>query len=144
VVRLLSRGARATGVAASALVHLAIVVWLLHAPVGHAPSSQHTVADFDGMPETHLSGTRDGNGWACGGRIYRGVGIKMAPWNGMVQEIGIDTPASRAGLEEGDVILNRGILEVDRYAAGTELVLDVQRGPLRLKLPIVVERICQE
>jgi S1-C subfamily serine protease len=91
-----------------------------------------------------LSGTRDGNGWTCGGRIYRGVGIKMAPWNGMVQEIGVDTPASRAGLEEGDVILNRDILAVDRYAAGTELLLDVQRGDRRLSLTIVIERICQE
>jgi predicted metalloprotease with PDZ domain len=108
------------------------------------PPPKHTGADFDGMPETHLSGTRDGNGWICGGRIYRGLGIKMAPWNGMVQEIGIDTPASRAGLEEGDLILNRDILEVDRYAAGTELVLDVLRGKDRLRLTIVVERICQE
>jgi hypothetical protein len=145
VVRLLGVRARATGAAVSALLHLAILAALFHATaVRPAPPSQHTAVDDEGIPDMHLSGMWDGNGWTCGGRIYRGVGIKMAPWNGYVQEIGVDTPASRAGLEEGDVILNRSILEVDRYEAGTELVLDVQRGGLRLSLTIVVERICQE
>jgi hypothetical protein len=83
-------------------------------------------------------------GLACGGSLYKGVGVHVLPWNGRVLDVGPGTPAEKAGIKDMDVILNDDILGTDRYPVGTVLALRVLRGGVVIDINVIVEIICNE
>ena len=46
------------------------------------------------------------NGLACSGSSYVGVGVLADPRTQRIILVGDDTPASRAGLQHDDIVLN--------------------------------------
>lgn len=143
---------------ASAALHAAIVVAL----VGALPSCGEGLAGQPGSvgdPVRLLHGIEEqkpvqvqllteGQAMAqpqapvkCEHGEYTGVGI-MSGVGGRVWLVGENTPASRAGLKDDDIILNVDILAPDRYSVGTPLTLEVMRGDQHLRLVVFIGRVC--
>lgn len=80
-------------------------------------------------------------GRVCEGSAYVGIGVTMAPATNRIILVGDDTPASRAGLQHDDVVLNPWIWERS-HPEGTLLRVDILRGGVRRTLSLQVGRIC--
>lgn len=153
---------RAAGAAGSVILHAALVAALLHVtarapapPGGMGPLELRLIDE-----ETRLRGSEPQpmmqvpvkldplRGLAaavetpCLGHSYRGIGIKHF-W-GPIQDIGAGSPAERAGLREGDLLMNDDILGPDRYPIGTRLVLRIERDGRTMDVPVTIGEICED
>lgn len=77
----------------------------------------------------------------CPGSSYTGIGIFSAA-GGEVWHVGANTPASRAGIEPGDVVENIEILDPNRYSVGTPLQLRVARGGQVRTVTVFIGTVC--
>lgn len=80
-------------------------------------------------------------GRSCEGSSYVGIGVTIAPATSRIILVGDDTPASRAGLQHDDVVLNPQIWD-RAYPEGTLLRVDILRSGQRRSLWLQVGRIC--
>ena len=138
---------RTLGVVGTVLLHALIVLAMLDLtaherklPKKGDPVAVHIPPSID-----RLTGEENvGAGLACGGYHYNGVGILVSPGTGVVIDVGDNTPAQRAGLLVGDILLDRDQLQPDAYQPGTNLTLRVQRDGRELAIHIHIGRICSE
>jgi hypothetical protein len=141
---------------ASVSAHVALLAFVAGAIPGCTPPSSgypqgEKMRDLSGMDKEpvplQVTLLGDGQGMTpedlveCEGGEYVGIGIWQGP-GGAVLMVGDNTPASRAGMRVGDVLLNGDILEPNRYPKGTAVRLRVLRGGAELLLTIFVGRVC--
>jgi hypothetical protein len=139
---------RLLGTVGTITVHLSVLVPLfLHSCTHKSPPPKHPVEVQSGNArDMKLRGQQSlATGLACGGETYKGVGIYVFPWDHRVLEVGPGTPAERAGIQQGDIILNdEELLGPDRHEVGTVLSLQVKRGLVVSSIDVTVEIICRE
>lgn len=80
-------------------------------------------------------------GRSCEGSSYVGIGVTIAPATNRIILVGDDTPASRAGLQHDDIVLNPQIWD-RAHPEGTLLRVDLLRGGVRRALWLQVGKIC--
>ncbi len=81
-------------------------------------------------------------GLACAGSTYVGVGITADPRTQRIILVGEDTPASRAGLQHDDIVLNPEVWR-DAHREGVWLrVLVLREGGIKTIVPVRVGWIC--
>lgn len=137
---------RARGVACSLVLHAAFLWLVAGAPVTaprQAPPVTQVRPIADDSSSPHLRGMRDGAFNLQCPNSYTGIGT-MSGLSGRIYSVGVDTPAERAGLVVGDVLLNGEISSPDEHPVGTRLVFLVERDGVERRVVVVVERICRE
>lgn len=80
-------------------------------------------------------------GMACEGSSYIGVGITTEPKSERVILVGDNTPASRAGLQHDDIVLNP-IVWKDGHTEGALLRVLILRRGVQMVLSVLVGKIC--
>jgi hypothetical protein len=80
-------------------------------------------------------------GRVCAGSSYVGIGVTIAPATHRIILVGDDTPASRAGLQHDDIVLNPWIWDRS-HPEGTLLRIDLLRGGARRAVWLQVGKIC--
>lgn len=142
---------RAVAATLTVLLHLLILTALVRVTAGvvrppPAPAGQDMTAD-----QLHGAGERtirvdivpglSATGLACAGSSYVGVGVTADPGSERIILVGDDTPASRAGLQHGDIVLNPGVWR-DAHREGSVLHLLVLRDGVTLVVEVRVGKIC--
>ena len=82
-------------------------------------------------------------GMACAGSGYVGIGITTDPRTDRIILVGDDTPASRAGLRQDDIVLNPVVWR-EAHVEGKLLRVEILREGHRLVVPVLVGKICIE
>jgi hypothetical protein len=77
----------------------------------------------------------------CADGSYVGIGV-LDDLSGRILMVGENTPASRAGLRVGDVILNAAILGPNRYPAGAVIALRVRSDADQRFVDVRVGKVC--
>ena len=83
------------------------------------------------------------SGFACSGSSYVGVGVVADSRTERIILVGEDTPASRAGLQRDDIVLNPAVWR-DSRQEGVLLQMQVLRDGVTLIVPVRVGKICIE
>ena len=83
------------------------------------------------------------SGLPCAGSSYVGVGVTADPRTERIILVGDDTPASRAGLQHDDIVLNPAVWR-DSHLEGVLLQVQVLREGATLVVPVKVGKICIE
>lgn len=141
---------RAVGALLTVLLHLLILVALLHVTTSIVAPPRPTAAqdiDADRLRDAGelivsvdvLPGPSAG-GMACRG-TYVGVGITADPRTQRIIMVGDDTPASRAGLQRDDIVLNPDVW-LDAHRDGVLLRVLVLRDGVKTIVPVRVGLIC--
>ena len=86
-------------------------------------------------------GLLQASGLACTGSSYVGVGVTAEPGTERIILVGDDTPASRAGLQHDDVVLNPEVWQ-HAHRDGALLRLLVRRQGVTMAVPVLVGKIC--
>ena len=81
------------------------------------------------------------SGLPCAGSSYVGVGVTADPRTERIILVGDDTPASRAGLQHDDIVLNPAVWR-DSHLEGVVLSVQVLREGATLVVPVRVGKIC--
>jgi hypothetical protein len=84
-------------------------------------------------PSTH--------GLLCPGSTYVGIGITADPRTQRIILVGDDTPASRAGLQHDDIVLNPEVWS-EAHREGALLRVLIVREGVKMILPVRVGWIC--
>jgi hypothetical protein len=82
-------------------------------------------------------------GLACTGSSYIGVGIVADPRTERIILVGENTPASRAGLQHDDIVLNPEVWR-DAHREGALLHVLVVREGMKVVVSVRVGQICIE
>jgi hypothetical protein len=133
------------------LLHAAILFALVHVTAGvvtpSAPPPLHemTADQLHGAGEQVIDvDIRPGlstSGLVCPGSSYIGVGVTAEPGSQRIVLVGENTPASRAGLQHDDIVLNPGVWE-DAHTDGAILHLLILRRGATLAVSVLVGKIC--
>jgi len=86
-------------------------------------------------------GLSTGGALACAGSSYIGVGITADPRTERIIMVGDDTPASRAGLQHDDIVLNPEVWQ-HAHREGALLYVLVLRDSAKLLIAVRVGPIC--
>ena len=144
---------RSAAAALTVLLHLLLFAALLHVTT-RAVAPPPATAWF----ETRAERLRDGGdrivsvdvlpepaggALACPGSSYVGVGVTADPRTERIVMVGDDTPASRAGLQRDDIVLNPSVWR-EAHEEGTVLLVRVLRDGGQATLMVRVGRICIE
>ena len=81
------------------------------------------------------------SGLACAGSSYVGVGVTADPRTERIILVGDDTPASRAGLQHDDIVLNPAVWQ-QSHREGDLLRVEVLREGVTLMVPVRIGKIC--
>jgi len=81
------------------------------------------------------------SGFACPGSSYVGVGVTADPRTERIILVGDDTPASRAGLQHDDIVLNPAVWR-GTHQEGVVLWVQVLREGATMVVPVRVGKIC--
>jgi hypothetical protein len=137
----------------SVLLHLLILSVLFRVTLGWVnppqPSNQETTANSvrgagDGIARIELrAGHPTTSGFACSGSSYVGVGVLADPRTERIVLVGEDTPASRAGLQHDDIVLNPAVWR-DSHREGVLLRVKVLREGVTMIVSVRVGKICIE
>ena len=144
---------RAVAATLTVLLHLLILFALLRVTASAdrpttAPAWQQAMVDklYETGAQIVSVDIRPGlsaRGLACAGSSYVGVGVTAELRTERIMLVGDDTPASRAGLQHDDIVLNPEVWE-DAHREGTVLQVTVLRDGMKMTLPLRVGRICIE
>jgi hypothetical protein len=150
---------RTAGVVGAIAVHL-LVVSALHGatarivppPFWKPPERANEDARLRDMSEHLVSvqikpdtaeGQRLADEDACKGSSYIGMGVMLRFADGSIIAVGDHTPASRAGLHEGDILLNAPQVR-QPHNEGDRLTLRVRRGLTEFLTNVRYGKICSE
>ena len=81
------------------------------------------------------------HGLACAGSSYVGVGVTAELRTERIMLVGDDTPASRAGLQHDDIVLNPEVWQ-DAHREGVVLQVTILRESVKMTVPVRVGKIC--
>ncbi len=133
------------------LLHLLILFALVRVPSNlvkppQAAAEQETTADkLHGAGEHIVSvDIRPGlsvRGRVCAGSSYVGVGVTATPDADRIILVGDDTPASRAGLQPDDIVLNPDVWQDARTEGALLRMLILRAGATRV-VTVLVGKIC--
>ena len=145
------REPRALGALLTVLLHGLILFALLRVTAGvveplQPPSAQDISADTlrdagEGIVSVDIRPRPSTSGLACPGSKYVGVGITADPRTQRIIMVGDDTPASRAGLQHDDIVLNPEVWN-DAHQEGALLRVRVLRDGMTAIVPVRVGWIC--
>lgn len=142
---------RAVSAIMTAVLHLLILVALAQVtadvvqprqpPTQQEPSADALYGAGEKVVDVDVSPGLSTSGLPCEGSSYVGVGVTAEPGSERIILVGDNTPASRAGLQHDDIVLNP---EVWRHARreGALLRLRVLRDGLQIELSVLVAKIC--
>jgi hypothetical protein len=143
---------RAVAASLTVLLHVAIVFALTHVTAGvetsPAPPSAHAIT----VDRLYTAGDRvvsvdivspapTASGLACAGSRYVGIGVTADPRTERIILVGDDTPASRAGLQHDDIVLNPEVWQ-QSLREGMVLHVLVLRDRGKFLIPVRVGTIC--
>jgi hypothetical protein len=143
---------RAVAAMLSVLLHLSILFVLFRVGTGpidppQLPEQAATADKLRGAGEridrVELRPGLSTSGLACSGSSYVGVGVTADPRTERIILVGEDTPASRAGLQHDDIVLNPAVWR-DAHTEGVLLQVQVLREAVTLVVPVRVGKICIE
>ena len=144
-------GPRAVAAILTVLLHLLILSALVRVTASvvkppQPPAAQETSADkLHGAGEqiipVDISPGLSMSGIACAGSSYIGVGVTADPGSERIVLVGENTPASRAGLQHDDIVLNPGVWR-DAHKEGALLHLVILREGAKLAVLVRVGKIC--
>ena len=142
---------RAVAALFTVLLHLLIWFALVHAtasvvtprppPAVHAISAKSLRGAGEQVVQVDIGPSLATRGLACTGSSYIGIGITAEPRSERIIMVGDDTPASRAGLQHDDIVLNPAVWQ-HAHTEGALLRVVVLRDGVTLALPVLVGRIC--
>ncbi len=142
---------RAVAAILTLLLHLLILFALVRvtASAGKPPppaAPQETTADkLHGAGEqiirVDIRPSLSTHGRACEGSSYIGVGVTATPGSHRIILVGDDTPASRAGLQRNDIVLNPDVWQ-DAHTEGALLRVVVLRRGVKIAVAVLVGKIC--
>jgi predicted metalloprotease with PDZ domain len=142
---------RAVAAILTVLLHLLILSALVRVTASvekppQPPAEQETTADkLHGAGEqiisVDISPGLSTNGLACAGSSYIGVGVTAEPGSERIILVGENTPASRAGLQHDDIVLNPGVWR-DAHEDGALLRVVVLREGVTMAMSVLVGKIC--
>ena len=142
---------RAVAATMTVLLHLLILLALLDvtaSAVKPPPGPAWQQAMVDKLYETgaqivsvDIRPALSARGLACAGSSYVGVGVTAELRTERIMLVGDDTPASRAGLQHDDIVLNPDIWE-DAHTEGALLQVLILREGVKLAVALQVGRIC--
>ena len=142
---------RAVAATLTVLLHLLILSALVRVTASvvkppPAPAEQELSADRlygagERIISVDISRGLSTSGLVCEGSSYVGVGVTAEPGSERIILVGDDTPASRAGLQHGDIVLNPAVWR-DAHREGALLHLVVLRDGVKVTLALQVGRIC--
>ena len=75
-------------------------------------------------------------------KFYTGIGIIYNPWKGDVTKVAKGSPAEKAGIKVGDILLDSGIR--DKYEEGTVITIPTLREGIIHDIPVTIGKICTE
>ena len=144
-------GSRTLGATLTVLLHLLIAVALLDVTAiadkpAHAAATLELTADaLHGAGDRTISvDIRPGlstAGSPCAGSSYIGVGVTATPGSERIILVGDNTPASRAGLQRDDIVLNPSAWR-ESHREGALLRLLVLREGVEMAVLVQVGKIC--
>jgi len=143
---------RAFAAMLSVLLHLLVVSVLVRVatasidaapPLEHEASADKLRGGGDRIARIELRPGLAATGPACSGSSYVGVGVTADPRTERIILVGDDTPASRAGLQHDDIVLNPAVWR-DSLREGELLRVQVLREGVTLTVPVRVGKICIE
>lgn len=80
-------------------------------------------------------------GRVCAGSSYVGIGVTATPDSHRIILVGDDTPASRAGLQHDDIVLNPEIWQ-EAHNEGALLRVEILRSRVKMAVWLLVGKIC--
>lgn len=142
---------RAVGAIFTVLLHLLIVFALLRATTSAEQPPQSSAEQALSAERLRGAGERivgvdirpdlSTKGLACAGSSYIGIGVTATPGSERIILVGEDTPASRAGLQRDDIVLNPDVWR-DAHKEGALLRVMVLRDGVTMVLSVLVGKIC--
>ena len=142
---------RAVGAIFTVLLHLLVVFALLRAtasvekppppPAGHELSADALHGAGERIVGVDIRPGLSTRGLACAGSSYVGIGVTATPGSERIVLVGDDTPASRAGLQRDDIVLNPDVWR-DARTEGALLRVVILRAGVRMVVSVLVGRIC--
>ena len=137
----------------TALLHLLIVYGLLHVktpavrplkpPAAHQPDVRKLYDAGEQIVSVDIRPGLSKSGWVCKSSSYIGIGITADPRTQRVILVGENTPASRAGIQRDDIVLNPDAWENARQEGALLHVL-ILRGNVQLTTSVRVGMVCIE
>jgi hypothetical protein len=141
---------RAVAAMLSVLLHLLVLLALVRVAVGvidaPPPLAQELAADRlrgggDRVARMELRPGLAASGLVCSGSSYVGVGVTADPRTERIILVGDDTPASRAGLQHDDIVLNPAVWQ-ESHREGELLRVQVLREGVTMIVAVRVGKIC--
>ena len=142
---------RAAAAAVTVLLHLLVAFALVHVTASvieppPPPTGDETTADRlrgggDGIVSVDIGTGLTTTGLACEGSSYIGVGVTAERGTERIILVGDNTPASRAGLQHDDVVLNPDVWQGAHEDGALLHVLILRRG-VKMAVRVRVGRIC--
>jgi len=142
---------RAVAATMTVLLHLLILLALLDvtaSAVKPPPGPAWQQAMVDKLYETgaqivsvDIRPALSARGLACAGSSYVGVGVTAELRTERIMLVGDDTPASRAGLQHDDIVLNPEVWQ-DAHREGVVLQVTILRQSVKMTVPVRVGKIC--
>jgi hypothetical protein len=143
--------ARAVAAALTVLLHALVVFALLRGTTGMAEPPRPAAMFEVGANTLRDAGERlvsvdirpglTTHGLLCPGSTYVGVGITADPRTQRIILVGDDTPASRAGLQHDDIVLNPEVWN-EAHRDGALLRVLIVREGVKMIVPVRVGWIC--
>ena len=144
---------RAVAATLTVLLHLLVLSALLRVTTRvvkppEPPAGQETSAAklYDAGEQIVSVDIRPGlakSGFVCGGSSYVGVGVTVDPGTERIILVGDNTPASRAGLQHDDIVLNPEVWR-DAHREGVVLHVTILREGVKMAVRVRVGEICIE
>lgn len=142
---------RAVAAVLTVLLHLLILFALIRVPASVVepaqPAAEHEVtADLlygagEQIVSVDIRPSLSVRGRVCPGSSYVGVGVTATPDSDRIILVGDDTPASRAGLQPDDVVLNPEVWQEARTEGALLRMLILRAGVTRV-VTVLVGKIC--
>jgi predicted metalloprotease with PDZ domain len=143
---------RAVAAILTVLLHLLVLSALVRVTANvvtpaQPPAQQETTADkLHGAGEQIINvdirpGLSVNSGLACEGSSYVGVGITAETGSERIILVGDNTPASRAGLQHDDIVLNPDVWR-NVHQEGALLRVVLLRNGVKMEVSVLVGKIC--